>query len=120
MEFERYQSIKKYQTMEVEAIELGKVYVFPKIDGTNASVWLDEDTIKCGSRNRELTLDNDNAGFCKYILDRCDNIHQYLYANPTHRIYGEWLVPHTLKTYESGAWRKFYVFDVMIDDEYIN
>jgi len=118
--FKRYQSIKKFETMEVENIELGKVYVFPKIDGSNASVWLDGDDIKCGSRNRELTLDNDNAGFCKYILEESDNIHQYLYANPTHRLFGEWLVPHTLKTYESDAWRKFYVFDVMIDDEYIN
>jgi ATP-dependent RNA circularization protein (DNA/RNA ligase family) len=28
------------------------------------------------------------------------------------RLYGEWLVPHTLKTYNDDAWRKFYVFDV--------
>ena len=49
--------------METDGIELGKVYVFPKIDGTNGSVWIDDGIIKAGSRNRELTLDNDNAGF---------------------------------------------------------
>jgi hypothetical protein len=26
--------------------------------------------------------------------------------------YGEWLVPHTLKTYRESAWRRFYIFDV--------
>ena len=88
--------------------------------GSNSSVWLDGDDIKCGSRNRELTLDNDNAGFYKSILDDYDNIHQYLYKHPTHRLFGEWLIPHTLKTYDKDAWRKFYVFDVMIEDEYIN
>lgn len=28
-------------------------------------------------------------------------------------LYGEWLIPHSLKTYRKDAWRKFYVFDVM-------
>jgi hypothetical protein len=108
--------------MEVEGIELGKVYVFPKIDGTNASVWLDDDdiTIKAGSRNRELTFDNDNAGFFKAIRSDYDNIHHYLYEHPTHILYGEWLVKHTLQTYEENAWRKFYVFDVMVNDMYVN
>jgi len=120
--FTRYQHIEKYGTSEVEGIELGKVYVFPKIDGTNGSVWLDDDliAIKAGSRNRELSIDNDNAGFYKYILDGCDNIHHYLYKHPTHTLFGEYLVPHTLKTYEESAWRKFYVFDVMVDEQYLN
>ena len=33
--------------------------------------------------------------------------------HPNVRLYGEWLVPHTLRTYREEAWRKFYVFDVM-------
>lgn len=28
-------------------------------------------------------------------------------------LYGEWLVPHSLKTYRDDAWRRFYVFDVL-------
>ena len=27
-------------------------------------------------------------------------------------LFGEWLVPHSLKTYRDDAWRRFYVFDV--------
>ncbi len=120
--FKRYQSIKKYQTMEVEGIELGKLYVFPKLDGTNSSIWMGEDDVelKAGSRNRELTLDNDNAGFLHYLTNSGSDVYSYLREHPTHRLFGEWLVPHTLKTYDKDAWRKFYVFDVMVGDEYIN
>jgi hypothetical protein len=37
MEFRKYQHIERFGTTEVKNIELGKVYVFPKIDGTNGS-----------------------------------------------------------------------------------
>jgi len=30
-------------------------------------------------------------------------------------LFGEWLVPHSLKTYRDDAWRRFYIFDVCID-----
>jgi hypothetical protein len=39
----------------------------------------------------------------------------YLVENPTHRLFGEWLVPHSLKTYREESWNDFYVFDVSID-----
>ena len=39
---------------------------------------------------------------------------------PQLRLYGEWLVPHTLKIYHECAWRNFYVFDVMSGDEYLH
>lgn len=122
MEFKRYQSIKKYGTLEVEDIEFGKLYVFPKLDGSNSSVWMDWDEriVRAGSRNRELTLDNDNQGFYKYILNDAPNIIKYFKKFPTRRLYGEWLVPHTLKTYNREAWRKFYVFDVMYGDRYMS
>jgi hypothetical protein len=45
-----------------------------------------------------------------------DTIGQFLIANPNLRLYGEWLVPHTLKTYIDAAWRNFYVFDVVSED----
>lgn len=118
--FEKYQHIERFGTDEVQNIELGRVYVFPKIDGTNASVWLNEFlSISAGSRNRELSLDNDNAGFFEYIVND-PRIIEYLKENPTHRLFGEWLVPHSLRTYREDAWRKFYIFDVMVDGEYLN
>tara|TARA_R110002124_G_scaffold162863_1_gene330202 strand:+ start:218 stop:1144 length:927 start_codon:yes stop_codon:yes gene_type:complete len=115
MEFKKYQHLERFGTTEVQNIELGKTYIFPKIDGTNASVWLnDKGEIQAGSRNRHLTLESDNAGFYAWVKEQ-SNLLEYLTENPTHRLYGEWLVPHSLKTYKEGAWRNFYVFDVAID-----
>jgi hypothetical protein len=36
-------------------------------------------------------------------------------------LYGEWLVPHTLKTYRDDVWRRFWVFDVFNNatDQYL-
>lgn len=111
MSFIKYQHLERFGNTEVEGIEVGTVYVFPKIDGTNGSVWQHNDMMCCGSRNRELTLDNDNAGFFNAMVK--DNaVARYIREHPQHILYGEWLVPHTLKTYSDDAWRRFYVFDV--------
>lgn len=108
----KYPHLERFGTTEVEAIEVGTAYVFPKLDGTNASVWAAEDySIKAGSRNRELSLDSDNAGFYAAMLQD-KQVGSYLLEYPYHILYGEWLVPHTVKTYVDTAWRKFYVFDV--------
>lgn len=117
MEFKKYQHIERFGTDEVQGIELGTCYVFPKIDGTNSQCYLNDDNeLRCGSRNRELTLDKDNAGFYNSMINE-KNIIDYLHKYPNHRIFGEWLVPHSLKTYRDDAWRKFYVFDVCENDE---
>jgi len=70
--------------------------------------------VQAGSRRRHLTLKKDNAGFLAWAKQQ-HNLIAYLKENPTHRLFGEWLVPHSLKTYEDNAWNKFYVFDVAID-----
>lgn len=117
MEFIKYQHIERFGTTEVDDIQLGICYVFPKIDGTNSSVWLnDENKLCAGSRNRELSLESDNAGFYASVLQE-PNIKAYLENHPQHRLFGEWLVPHSLKTYRQDAWRKFYIFDVCVDNK---
>ena len=65
--FVEYQHVAKLGTTEVEGIENGTCYVFPKIDGTNASIWYDG-KVRFGSRKRELSLDFDNAGFMAWGL----------------------------------------------------
>jgi RNA ligase-like protein len=115
MEFRKYQHLERFGATEVSQIELGECYVFPKIDGSNASVWLDENGQVCaGSRTRKLSLESDNAGFYEWVTKQ-SNILLYLQKHPTHRLFGEWLVPHSLKTYRENAWRNFYVFDVCVD-----
>jgi hypothetical protein len=117
MEFKKYQHVERFGTAEVNQIELGECYIFPKIDGTNASLWLDSNGNLCaGSRNRKLELDNDNAGFYNWAIQQV-NIKQFFKENPNVRLFGEWLVPHSLKTYREDAWRQFYVFDMCFDKE---
>lgn len=111
MKFEKYQHVERFGTDEVDGIDLGLCHIFYKIDGTNGSVWMDSGEICCGSRNRELSLDNDNQGFCKFVSES-NELAGFFRMHPNVRIYGEWLVPHSLKTYRDDAWRRFYVFDV--------
>jgi thiol-disulfide isomerase/thioredoxin len=112
MEFEKYQHIERIGTSATEGLLQGEVYVFPKIDGTNCQVWMDDnDILKTGSRKRELTFQNDNAGFLHHISENEFIIR--LVDDTKLRLYGEWLVPHTLRTYRQDAWNKFYVFDVI-------
>ena len=114
--FLKYMHLERYGNEEVDGIEQGTTYVFPKLDGTNAQVWLNEDgTIGAGSRNRTLSIHNDNAGFMNYIITD-DRIKSFLEIYPDCTLYGEWLVPHSLKTYRDDAWRKFYIFDIFDRD----
>lgn len=112
MDFEKYQHIERIGSVETDGINNGTCFIFPKIDGTNASVWIKDGEIQAGSRNRHLSLDNDNAGFLQWALSQ-QNILLFLQAHKDLRLYGEWLVRHTLRTYNDSAWNKFYVFDVV-------
>lgn len=118
MEFLKYQHVERLGTPGTEGIYNGMCYIFPKIDGTNAQLWMDGG-LKAGSRNRELSVDNDNAGFYNWALSQLP-ILNFFHSNPNLRLYGEWLVPHSLKTYNDNAWRQFYVFDVMDDENYLS
>jgi len=119
MNFIKYQHVEKLNTIETNGIESGRCYIFPKIDGTNGSIWSENGFIKAGSRNRELEVENDNAGFCQWVVNQ-KNIMRLLIDYPKLRLYGEWLVPHTLKNYRDDSWKRFYVFDVMYADGYLS
>jgi len=118
MEFRKYQHVERFGSEETEGINNGLCYVFPKIDGTNAQLWMDGG-LCAGSRKRELSEDSDNAGFYVWAQKQ-ENILSFFQSYPHLRLYGEWLVPHTLRTYNDDAWRKFYVFDVMNGDDYLS
>lgn len=121
MTFKKYQHIERFGNDEVLGIELGEVFVFPKLDGTNSSLWANinslwnPDIIQGGSRNRELSLENDNAGFLAAMKNE-NRFYTFFYKNPNLRLYGEWMVPHTLKTYREDVWKKFWIFDVYNDE----
>jgi hypothetical protein len=115
--FRKYDHLEKQGHRNTRGIEEGKCYVFPKIDGTNACVWSDGTTVFAGSRKRQLELgeDGDNAGFYAWVMSddpKATALRHLALANPDLILYGEWLVPHTLKTYHPEAWRRFWIFDV--------
>lgn len=116
MSFVTYQHIERFGNAEVEGIELGQCYCFSKVDGTNMSMWIDNGVVQVGSRKRHLTEDsNDNAGSREQVKvdPQFDGIKAFLDDHPNYRIFGEFLVPHTVATYRKDAWRKFYLFDFM-------
>lgn len=58
-----------------------------KIDGTNAQIFITDDgRMKVGSRNRWVTLENDNFGFAKWAMEHRDE----LMTLGVGRHYGEW------------------------------
>lgn len=111
MDFVKYMHVERLGSPEVEGILDGECYFFPKIDGTNASVWMTKNGIRAGSRNRDLATGKDNAGFFEWVKNSTP-LKEMLYEYSHLRLYGEWLVPHSLNTYQDDAWRRFYVFDV--------
>lgn len=90
-QFIKYQHVERFGTDETSGIENGMCYIFPKIDGTNGSIWYSDGEMKAASRNRELTLDNDNQGFYNWAVLQMQTIGQFLLMHPDLRLFGEWL-----------------------------
>lgn len=115
-EFPKYQHIENLYTDDVKGITSGTCYIFPKIDGTNGVVFKEDGEIKFCSRNRVLNGEKDNQGFMEKFKDD-ERIKNFLDENPDKVLYGEYLIPHTLKHYRDEAWNKFYIFDVGIIED---
>jgi hypothetical protein len=62
--------------------------VTEKIDGTNAQVYVAEDgTVRAGSRNRWLTIADDNFGFARWVAEHEEELRVGLGVG---RHFGEW------------------------------
>lgn len=93
--FKKYIHLEKWDTEETKGIgDLSDdfIYIFPKLDGTNASIWFDRG-LKFGSRRREISLDQDNRDFCCTMLAEQNSSALYDIAQqyPNYIWYGEWL-----------------------------
>ena len=109
---QKYMHIERVGKDDVDGLLSGTVYVQPKLDGTNGQIYFEDLLIKCASKNHVLSDKSTNQGFWNYVQDNHDLFLYYFMEYPNHILYGEWLVPHTLKTYRKDAWRNFYVFDI--------
>jgi RNA ligase len=82
--------------------------VTEKLDGTNGQIAIsDTGIIYAGSRNRWLSLESDNFGFCKWVLD---NKEELLKLGPG-RHYGEWWGVGIQRGYGLSE-RRFSLFNV--------
>jgi len=108
--------------IDVESFLNGTVYVFPKLDGTNACAWATEyGEIRCGSRKREISVDHDNADFNLFFISdkSTKKLRDFLIENPNLIVYGEWLngwsgrkQAGTIKQYLNPGFWIFGVFDI--------
>lgn len=112
--FVKYPHVVKLSDSEVEGILNGDCYIFPKLDGSNASVWFEDGEVKCGSRTRALSLTSDNAGFWAYIHGKSDEavfIRKFVEDHPDMIVYGEWLgTKNQIRDYLQPD--RFWVFDI--------
>lgn len=113
---QKYMHIERIGNDEIDGLLSGTVYIQPKLDGTNGQIYFHYDGIKCASKNHILSEISTNQGFWNYVQDNYNLFLSYFMKYPGHILYGEWLVPHTLKTYRQNAWRKFYIFDIFDSD----
>ena len=115
-QFRKFDHVERLGHPEVRDLTIGLVHVFPKLDGTNGAVWLDDlGNVQCSSRNRVLSLEQDNHGFCEWIHGddpKAVGLREYCRQNPDDVVYGEWMIPHTLKTYRAEVWNHFWIFDI--------
>lgn len=115
MQFKKYPKVHRIGKEEVEGILDGHCFIQEKIDGANTSIWLEDGVVQCGSRNRHLQ-NTGFGGFVPYAQGHI-GIADLLRANPDYRLYGEWLVRHTI-AYKETAYKEFYLFDIEFGDKF--
>lgn len=99
IEFKKFPKIPRFKR---------EMIVTEKIDGTNAQVFVtDSGDVFAGSRNRWLTVDNDNFGFAKWCFD---NRSELLKLGPGNH-YGEWWGVGIQRGYGLSE-RRFSLFNV--------
>jgi hypothetical protein len=102
-------TLKKYPDIERLGHEDNKdiflsgedtLVVEEKVDGGNGSFWQEDDGIHFGSRNRDLTLENDTkmfAGFQKQLREHLESLEKEgVKINPDYIYYFEWMAKHTI------------------------
>lgn len=111
MQFKEYRKIHRFGSEENEGILEGFCFIQEKVDGANTSIWVREDGwLGKGSRTQDVTGGEFN-GFVKYV-ETNEGIKRLLTDFPHYRLYGEWLVRHTLQ-YKETAYKQWYLFDIL-------
>ena len=113
MTFVRYMHVERIDSEEVEGLLDGECSVFPKMDGANNGIYSEEGILCTMSRNI-VTTDTDD-GFAMFAREH-DGINRFIRDFPGMRLYGEWMVPHTVRSYLPEVWNRWFVFDMVAED----
>lgn len=132
MRYQSYQHIERFNKIETEYSDFNdmpthSIDVFEKMDGTNCFVSYDPDLTSwvIGSRKRQISVKDDNAGFAAYVEcandDHIEDLRRFLRdTDGRYGVYGEWMGNSkflgTIKYYVPSA-LGFHVFDVYDDAE---
>ena len=109
MSFKKYPKVHRLGKEETEGILEGEIHVEEKLDGSNVQIWMEDGELQFGTRNQRIT-----EGFNGFV-DYCKAdpaINAFFKDWPNLRLYGEWLVRHTI-AYNETAYKQFYLFDVV-------
>lgn len=123
--FHEFIHIERLDSPECEGLLNGRVFISPKIDGTNACVWYDpgDEKVYAGSRKRVLSIEDDNAGFCEWAMtgkngNQTEQVRLITLAMnmPKCQIFGEWLgtkkfIGH-IKDYDTSALGCLWIYDI--------
>ena len=105
MAFKKYPSIEALgheDNREILMYEDDTLVIEEKVDGGNGSAWVEEDNlIHFGSRNRDLTIENDEKAFGKQQIQLREHLlsleKEGITLNPAYIYYIEWMAVHTIK-----------------------
>lgn len=121
--FKPYLHVERLGKTEVDNILSGTVYITSKLDGTNSCVWADEDgRMRYGSRKREISVEDDNAGFAAWMESDAEEailLTHFCQTHPELIVYGEWGVSKVgaIKKYTEEAANKLWIFDIYSREE---
>ena len=113
MEIRKYTDIERLKDKYALAFHEGEHIVCQeKIDGANASFCYDSSTniLVAFSRKKQLDEANGLNGFYEFVSNLNVDFYKTVLGDEL-IIFGEWLIPHTVK-YPESKYRNFYVFDV--------
>lgn len=103
MTFKKYPKIERLgsdDNREILSFGEDTIVIEEKVDGGNGSFWLEDDGIHFGSRNRDLTSENDIKTFARFQIALKEQLESLenkgIKINPDYVYYIEWMQKHTI------------------------
>jgi hypothetical protein len=112
--FKWYGKIHRIGKDETDGLFQGVCTIQEKVDGANLSIWSEDGEIFVGSRTQIVWNKEIKTWFRGAVeyANASSGIREFFKKFPSHRMYWEWLVPHTITSYNAENYSHFYLFDI--------